>query len=134
MRFIAVLLSALALAGCGVSPTKYEPMGGWGGYEDTQINQDTFEVKAVVNYNTQAQVARDYSLIRSAQLACMNGYPYFEILDDRFTRTTGKRTAEYFSINRLKIKLHKHQNGDYYDAAIIYNNMKTSYSLPDQCQ
>ncbi len=135
MKKLMILPLVAVLAGCGASFNKYEPMTGWGGYSNTQVNNDTYEVRAVVNFKTQAQVAKDYALTRAAQIACDKGYPFFEIIDQSFTTTTGKRSSDYFTISDMTVKLHRSDTGgSFYDAHIVYREMGQKYTLPDSCQ
>lgn len=61
------------------NPTPYEPFGSLGGYEDMQINENTFNVSFKGNGWTSQERASDFALLRSAELTLNNGFNYFII-------------------------------------------------------
>ncbi|MGI9283289.1 MAG: CC0125/CC1285 family lipoprotein [Endozoicomonas sp.] len=132
MKKLVVIALAAVLTGC-VSYTKYGPYGKGGGYTEVQVNETVFEITAIVNFKTHSSTARDYALARSAQLACKHGYPYFEVIDQETTLNTGRRSADHFTTSRLTIKLQPTSNDQYYNARILYDNMKKNYQLPSIC-
>ncbi len=133
MKKIAVLAGVLMLGGC-VSSTQYTPESKRGGYSDVQISPDVYEVRAVVNHKTEPQIARDYALIRTAELACKNGYSSFELLDESFTNSTGKRAYQHLGISMLRVKMHKPSDDKYYDPKTILLQMNSRYDLSIDCQ
>jgi hypothetical protein len=64
------------LAGCA---STYQPLGRTGGYEDKQLEKDTFQVSYFGNGNTPRPVVLKYFLYRCAELTVAQGYEYFEI-------------------------------------------------------
>jgi hypothetical protein len=52
-----------------------------GGYQDTQIGQDLYQITFTGNSFTTQQKAFHYALIRAAEVAQKNNDPYFIILD-----------------------------------------------------
>ena len=77
---ILLLGLSLLMSGCA---TGYSESGFTGGYEETQLNPDVFRVSFKGNAYTSMDRAADFTLLRSAELALENGYPYFIIVDDK---------------------------------------------------
>lgn len=77
MRTAMALLAAAALAGCA---TAYQPVGLMGGYGDTRLAENVWEVSFSGNARTRPERAADFALLRSAEVAQENGYPYFVIV------------------------------------------------------
>jgi len=73
--FAAAILSFL-LTGC---MTAYQPLGATGGYQDKQLDKDTYQVSFFGNGNTPRPVVLKYFLHRCAELTLERGYEYFEI-------------------------------------------------------
>lgn len=63
--------------------TGYWPHGMMGGYNETQLQPDVFRVSFKDNAYTSMDRAADFTLLRSAELAVENGYPYFVIVDEQ---------------------------------------------------
>jgi hypothetical protein len=66
----------LALVGC---TTPYGPNGFAGGYRDTKINDNTFEVSFNGNGNTSGDTVWNYWIYRCAELTKANGYTAFSV-------------------------------------------------------
>ena len=79
MKLLTSALLVLMLAGCA---TAYQSKGLTGGYSDLQIAENMFKVGFEGNGYTNPQRARDYALLRSAELALGNNYKYFVILEE----------------------------------------------------
>lgn len=75
-KIIAAFLLPLLLAGC---MTAYQPLGATGGYQEKQLDKDTYHVGFVGNGNTPRTVVLKYFLHRCAELTLERGYEYFEI-------------------------------------------------------
>lgn len=75
--FFAVALMAL-LAGCA---TSYQPVGFSGGYSETQLGEDIFQVTFKGNGYTSRDRAADLSFLRAAELTLEHGFRYFVIVD-----------------------------------------------------
>jgi hypothetical protein len=78
MRFIYILSLALVLSSCA---TAYQKEGATGGYTETQLDTNVFQVTFSGNGYTARQRATDFALLRSAELTLENGYNYFVIID-----------------------------------------------------
>lgn len=70
--------AALALTACATGPSAYGPSDGRSlGFENTQIEKDRFRV--AYTGRTEAE-ARDYVLLRAAEIALNEGYSHFKVL------------------------------------------------------
>lgn len=69
---------ALLVAGCG-APTLYRPMTLDGGYTQTRLGANMFNVVFQGNAHTSWRTAEDYALYRSAELSLENGFDYFVV-------------------------------------------------------
>ncbi len=73
------LFTVSFLVGCA---TEYGAKSFWaGGFEETQLAPDVYRVTFSANDSTTMVRTSDFALLRAAELALENGYPYFEILD-----------------------------------------------------
>jgi hypothetical protein len=77
MRIFAILLTALMLAACA---TPYQRIGLGGGYSETQLGKNIFQVSFRGNGYTSREKASDFSLLRSAELTLERGFRYFVIV------------------------------------------------------
>jgi hypothetical protein len=81
--------TAWAVAGAVLAPllaacvTAYQPLGATGGYEDKQLDNDTYQVAFYGNGNTPRPVVLKYFLHRCAELTLEKGYEYFEIFSTK---------------------------------------------------
>lgn len=67
------------LAGCA---TSYQPKSFSGGYSEIRLREDLFEVSFQGNGSTSRERAADFALLRSAEVALENGFPYFVIISE----------------------------------------------------
>lgn len=79
--FLSVLM--LALAGCGSTPYQASKGAFNEGYAETQLSQNIWQVHFEGNGDTSRQQAEDFCILRGAELASQNGYPYFSVADRR---------------------------------------------------
>jgi hypothetical protein len=77
-RMFLALLFCVLLSGCA---TSYQPKSFTGGYSETRLREDIFEVSFRGNGYTSRERAADFSLLRSAELAIENGFSYFIIIN-----------------------------------------------------
>jgi hypothetical protein len=80
MKSIAVvlLMVPLVLTGCA---TSYQKSGFTGGFSETQLGEDLFQVSFRGNGYTGHERATDFTLLRSADIAIAHGFKYFTIVD-----------------------------------------------------
>jgi len=70
--------AALALTACATGPSAYGPSDGRSlGFENTQIEKDRFRIA----YTGRSEAeARDFALLRAAEIALNEGYSHFKVL------------------------------------------------------
>lgn len=75
MKKVILSLAVLAvLAACG---TGYHKKGMSGGYTDVALQENVFKITFTGNGYTDTSKATDFALLRAAEVAKENGYPYF---------------------------------------------------------
>ena len=84
------LIALLAISGC----TSYQESGWTGGFTDTQLDENVWEVSFSGNGYTSAQRVRDFALLRASEIALTNGYAYFAVADDRDDSKTSTQQTE----------------------------------------
>lgn len=83
MRLVPCLFAAvLLLAGCA-TPTPYQPRGLTGGFSETRISDDIYQVKFTGNGLTSGDKVWYYWLYRCAELTKSKGYSAFLLLSDK---------------------------------------------------
>ena len=88
---VLILISTTSW-GCGLTaPTKYEPLGQKGGYQDSALQENLYHVEFIGNGYTTLGTAREYWLYRCAEITVENGHDYFEI-------TEGNARSETFGL------------------------------------
>jgi len=75
-RYLLMLLSAFVFLGCS---TMYQPNSFTGGYSETRLSENVFNVVFKGNRYTGWERASDFTLLRSAELTLNNDYKYFVI-------------------------------------------------------
>lgn len=85
--FSLTLLTAL-LFGCA---TAYQPQGMTGGFTETQLAPDVWRVNFHGNGLTKGERAKDFAMLRSAELAMANGFTHFAFLSSK----TGTEVSSY---------------------------------------
>jgi len=77
-HFFILASSVIFLAGCA---TPYQPIGFRGGYTQTQLDENVFQVRFRGNGFTGRERASDFTLLRCAEATLENGYAYFAIVE-----------------------------------------------------
>lgn len=83
------LFLAVSLAGCA---TPYQSTGLLGGLTETRLSEDVWEINFRGNGFTDEKKAKDFALLRSAELTLQNGFSYFMLINsatDKFAGATG---------------------------------------------
>jgi hypothetical protein len=81
---------SIILVGCA---TSYQKRGLTGGFSDTQLGENIFQVSFKGNAYTSRERASDFTLLRSAELSLENGFKYFVIVDsEKYTKTSTHTT------------------------------------------
>jgi hypothetical protein len=89
MILIALIL-AIMLSGCA---TTYQKQSFTGGYLETQLGENIFQVSFKGNGYTSRERVSDFTLLRSAEIAIDNGYRYFVIVESEKYSQTGAYTT-----------------------------------------
>ena len=90
MKLIIIILVTLCIYGCA---TSYHGDSFSGGYSETQLDENVFNVSFRGNGYTRRDRVADFTLLRSAELALESGYAYFVVIDSgSFTATSTHRT------------------------------------------
>jgi len=84
-------LVVITVSGCAATP--YQQRGATGGFSETQLAENVFEVRFRGNGYTSSERASDFALLRSAELTLEKGFRYF-ITDDN-------ENAQRVSINTI---------------------------------
>ncbi len=83
-----LLVLAFVISGCAtLPPTTYHPLvkgsAAYEGYQDIQLDANTFKVVYWWNENTPEQRGQDLMLYRCAELTVERGFDYFVVVEDR---------------------------------------------------
>lgn len=91
MKQIMTILSVLfILTGCA---TTYQKNSLTGGYSETQLDENLFNVTFKGNGYTSKERANDFTLLRCAELTIENGYKFFTIVTAQDNTQTRTRTS-----------------------------------------
>ena len=143
MRKSLVLLNLFALTllfGCA---TGYQSTGFSGGYEETQLSENMYEVSFRGNGYTRKKKAADFALLRCAELTLQNGYTHFAIIDKNASNDASlhynpgsMNVAPSYSIikkpsseNTIVMLSDVAEDAIAYDAALISSQLKARYGL-----
>lgn len=92
MRYLIpiVLLMAAILSGCA---TVYQKQGFTGGYSETQLGENIFQVSFKGNGYTSRERVSDFAFLRSAEIVIENGYRYFVVVESEKYSKVGAYTT-----------------------------------------
>jgi len=101
MKNIYLAILTVLLSGCA---TTYQPSSFSGGFSETRLGEDTFQVSFRGNGYTSPERASNFCLLRSSELALQNGFRYFIVVDSEkssrlstyTTPTTSHTTANAY--------------------------------------
>lgn len=98
LRLAMVLVVCVTLGGCGAS---YVQKGAFNaGFSETQLAPDMYRVAFEGNAFDDQQTVADYTLLRCAELAQKDGYPYFMVVDSNdLTRSAAYTTPTTANTN-----------------------------------
>jgi len=88
--FFAISFITCLLSGCA---TSYQGDGFTGGYSETQLDENVFNVSFRGNEFTRRDRVADFTLLRSAELTLENGFNYFVVIDANSYTTTSTHTT-----------------------------------------
>jgi len=87
---VTVIAAAMMFSGCA---TAYQKTGFSGGFSETQLGENIFQVSFKGNAFTSRERASDFNLLRSAEVALEKGFNYFIIVNSEKYTTTYSRTT-----------------------------------------
>jgi hypothetical protein len=121
MKPVLAFFLLMILWGC--SGTPYQPSGLIGGYEERQLSANSFKVFFHGNGYTRGDRASDFTLLRSAEVAEQNGFPYFVIEEEEAPAASSR-------INRIVCFKEKPERaGVVYDAKSVQQSIKQKYGM-----
>ena len=135
MKYIWIALVVLVLQGCA---TPYQKDGFKGGFSETQLDENVFNVSFKGNGNTGRERVSDFTLLRSAELATQSGYNYFVVIASENYRSYSMSTAsdgQTYNIskpnssNTIVCFKDKPENGFSYNAEFISASIKEKYGI-----
>ena len=90
LRTLFLTLPFVAIAACATTTPSYERAAGPEdyGYRDTAIESDRYRI---TYRGRDAGTARDYALLRAAELTLSKGYDWFEVVGTDTERTSARR-------------------------------------------
>lgn len=89
-NLLVFVFASLLLSACA---TPYQRQGATGGFTETQLAENVFQVTFKGNGYTDRETAADYALLRSAELALENGFSYFALVDSQQYSKQGTYTT-----------------------------------------
>jgi hypothetical protein len=107
MRIILLLAMASLLAACA---TPYQSQGMSGGYSETQLDANVFQVSFRGNGFTNADRAADFTLMRSAEIALQRGFRHFVIVDSQQSQKTSTHTTPTTSTTNINTTTYGNAN------------------------
>lgn len=90
MKTLLALFVATVLVGCA---TSYQKQSFSGGYSETQLGENIFQVSFRGNGYTSRERASDFSLLRSAEITLERGFRYFVIVESEKNTKLGAYTT-----------------------------------------
>lgn len=122
MRYVLLSL-LLFLSACS---TSYQSAGLLGGYTDDELSPGIFQVNFRGNGFTSATKAKDFTLLRSAEVVLNRGYSHFVIIEKDNQTQTSAYTSPGYSTTDLKRK----DFGKYEAETNYYGGSTTYTTLP----
>lgn len=130
-RSAIVLLAALFLPGCA---TEYQARAADGGYTQTQLGPQTWQVVFEGNRYTDTAQMHDFALLRGAELTLQQGYSHFTYAADASAPVSAQSLAQSLEFQRESktLQLYHGQPGAgvaAFDARAVCDTMQLKYSI-----
>lgn len=128
----------IILCGCA---TSYQRSGFSGGFEETQLSENVWQISFEGNGYTSDKRASDFVILRSADLAMMGGFPYFAFADESSSTETGFLAQQsaygtnFYAISKPTAKRtvvmfkEKPSKGLIYESAFVCNSIGKKYGV-----
>ncbi|MCG3824025.1 CC0125/CC1285 family lipoprotein [Photobacterium damselae] len=129
---------ALTLTACA---TPYQSSGFRGGFEESQLAPNVFEISFKGNAFISRETTRDYVLLRASELTINNGYKYFSIMNaDNITDVSSTASINQFTgqvtvsnmrkpQSNLMVVMENNQIKGAFDASFMMNSLKKKHKL-----
>ena len=124
MRCLIAATAVALLAGCS-SSTPYQKIRANGGYDDFKIGNDTYRIRSEVNGFSDISRADDIVLLRSAEVSCLSGYRYFEVVEREVDLESNFKTI----VTTIKMR----NQPTTYDAEVVMNSLSRKLSVKKTC-
>jgi len=112
LGFSIATIIGFGFTGCA---TKYQSQGFTGGYEETQLSKNVFTVSFKGNGYTSSTRAKDFTLLRSAEVTLENGFKFFSIISADSSMSYMTTSSQYKttgSVNNMGyVNLNTRQTG-----------------------
>lgn len=129
-----------ALAACA---TPYGESGFRGGFNEVKLDDRVYQITFKGNAYTSGQRVADFSLLRAAELALENGYPYFAVVNDKDSQESGIVTnpgsmnvapsvssyTKYGSTKTIYLMRDREEGVFAYNAKTIYESIRATYGM-----
>lgn len=138
----AAFLATIAVAGCA---TSYQQRGFSGGFSETQLAENVFEVRFSGNGYTSSERASDFALLRSAELSLERGFRYFVVDDNEndrqiaintVTTSSGANTYSTSKPGARKVIVCFKEKPDWtgviYEARFVVQSIRGKYEIEPQ--
>jgi len=142
LKAIAFVFVVLAVSGCA---TPYQQRGLAGGFSETQLAENVFEVRFSGNGYTSSERASDFALLRSAELSLERGFRYFVVDDNENDRQISVNTvvtsygANTYSTSKpgarkvvVCFKEKPEWAGVIYESRFVIQSLRAKYELESQ--
>ncbi|MDD9811183.1 MAG: hypothetical protein OXU71_05650 [Gammaproteobacteria bacterium] len=138
----AAFFATIAVAGCA---TSYQQRGFSGGFSETQLAENVFEVRFSGNGYTSSERASDFALLRSAELSLERGFRYFVVDDNEndrqiaintVTTSSGANTYSTSKPGARKVIVCFKEKPDWtgviYEARFVVQSIRGKYEIEPQ--
>src|SRR4051812_47371824 len=90
LKYLIGIAIALVLVGCA---TEYQREGLTGGYKDQQLGPASFRVTFSGNGNITLDKAKDFAMLRAAEVTQAHGFSHFSVVSDKSSVTKSTEGA-----------------------------------------
>ena len=132
MRLAFVLAVAFVLSSCA---SVYHPLNADGGYSEARVDRNAFRITVKGNVRSRQQDTDDMALLRSAEVALANGYPYFTSSGNASTGSAVSLATNVVSIPATTTTIVGYPSRPdtaavVYDAAQVVSDLGPKYRKP----
>ena len=125
-RTVATVVAAIiSSAGC----TGYHRQGFTGGFSETQLAPDVFNVRFRGNAYTSAERANDFALLRAAELTREHGYTHFVLVSEK----EEIRVSSFSTPGSLSLTTEGNSSKAIYTGGQSYTHLKPETSVRIRC-